>query len=58
MAPSFADIFRGNAISSGLVPAQVTEEAAARLVAALAAGPDAEVVVDVGGADDLGRSLT
>ncbi len=47
VAPSFADIFRGNAISSGLVPAQVTEQAAARLGAALAAAPDAEVVVDV-----------
>jgi len=47
VAPSFADIFRGNAISSGLVPAQVTEDAAARLGAALAAAPDAEVVVDV-----------
>jgi 3-isopropylmalate/(R)-2-methylmalate dehydratase small subunit len=47
VAPSFADIFRGNAISSGLVPAEVTEEAAARLGAALAAEPDAEVVVDV-----------
>ena len=47
VAPSFADIFRGNAISSGLVPAQVTEEAAARLGAALVAAPDAEVVVDV-----------
>ena len=47
VAPSFADIFRGNAVSSGLVPAQVTEEAATRLGAALAASPDAEVVVDV-----------
>ncbi|HUB39630.1 MAG TPA: 3-isopropylmalate dehydratase small subunit [Streptosporangiaceae bacterium] len=47
VAPSFADIFRGNAISAGLVPAQVTEEGAARLGAALAAAPDAEVVVDV-----------
>jgi len=47
VAPSFADIFRGNAISSGLVPAQVTEEAAARLGAALASAPGAEVVVDV-----------
>jgi 3-isopropylmalate/(R)-2-methylmalate dehydratase small subunit len=47
VAPSFADIFRGNAVSSGLVPAQVTEEAAARLGAALAAAPDAEVVVDL-----------
>ena len=47
VAPSFADIFRGNAISSGLVPAQVTEQAAARLAAALDAAPDSDVVVDV-----------
>jgi 3-isopropylmalate/(R)-2-methylmalate dehydratase small subunit len=47
VAPSFADIFRGNAVSSGLVPAQVTEDAGARLGDALTAAPDAEVVVDV-----------
>jgi 3-isopropylmalate/(R)-2-methylmalate dehydratase small subunit len=47
VAPSFADIFRGNAVSSGLVPAQVSEESAARLFDALAADPDSEVVVDV-----------
>jgi 3-isopropylmalate/(R)-2-methylmalate dehydratase small subunit len=47
VAPSFADIFRGNSISAGLVPAQVTEAAAARLAAALDENPDAEVVVDV-----------
>ena len=47
VAPSFADIFRGNSISAGLVPAQVTEAAAARLTAALEENPDAEVVVDV-----------
>jgi 3-isopropylmalate/(R)-2-methylmalate dehydratase small subunit len=47
VAPSFADIFRGNSISAGLVPAQVTDDAAARLAAALAAAPDSEVVVDV-----------
>lgn len=47
VAPSFADIFRGNAVSSGLVPAQVTDDALARLIGALAAQPDAEVVVDV-----------
>ena len=47
VAPSFADIFRGNCISSGLVPAQVTEDGVARLFAALAADPAAEVVVDV-----------
>jgi 3-isopropylmalate/(R)-2-methylmalate dehydratase small subunit len=47
VAPSFADIFRGNAVSSGLVPAQVSEESATRLFEALAAAPDSEVVVDV-----------
>jgi 3-isopropylmalate/(R)-2-methylmalate dehydratase small subunit len=47
VAPSFGDIFRNNAIAAGLVPAIVTEEAAARLFAALAADPDAEVVADV-----------
>jgi 3-isopropylmalate/(R)-2-methylmalate dehydratase small subunit len=47
VAPSFADIFRGNSISAGLVPAQVTDDAAARLAEALAATPDSEVVVDV-----------
>jgi 3-isopropylmalate/(R)-2-methylmalate dehydratase small subunit len=45
VAPSFADIFRGNSISAGLVPAQVTEDALARLAAALT--PDTEVVLDV-----------
>jgi 3-isopropylmalate/(R)-2-methylmalate dehydratase small subunit len=47
VAPSFADIFRNNCISSGLVPAQVSEESAARLFAALAKDPQAEAVVDV-----------
>jgi 3-isopropylmalate/(R)-2-methylmalate dehydratase small subunit len=47
VASSFADIFRGNAVGSGLVPAQVSEESAGRLFAALAASPDSEVVVDV-----------
>jgi 3-isopropylmalate/(R)-2-methylmalate dehydratase small subunit len=47
VASGFADIFRGNAISSGLVPAQVSEDSAQRLFAALATDPDSEVVVDV-----------
>lgn len=47
VAPTFADIFRNNAISSGLVPAQVSAEGSARLFAALAADPAADVVVDV-----------
>jgi 3-isopropylmalate/(R)-2-methylmalate dehydratase small subunit len=47
VAPSFADIFRNNCIGSGLVPAQVSEEGAARLFAGLGADPLAEAVVDV-----------
>jgi 3-isopropylmalate/(R)-2-methylmalate dehydratase small subunit len=47
VAPSFADIFRNNAISAGLVPAQVSEEAVTRLFAALAADPQAQATVDV-----------
>ena len=47
VAPSFGDIFRNNSVAAGLVPALVSEQSAARLFAALAADPDAEVVVDV-----------
>jgi 3-isopropylmalate/(R)-2-methylmalate dehydratase small subunit len=47
VSPRFADIFRGNCVSSGLVPAEVSEEAAAALFAALAADPGAEVVVNL-----------
>jgi 3-isopropylmalate/(R)-2-methylmalate dehydratase small subunit len=47
VAPSFADIFRGNSIGAGLVTAQADETDVARLIAALAADPGAEVVVDV-----------
>ncbi len=47
VAPSFADIFRNNAVSSGLVPAQVSQQGSARLFAALAADPAAEVLLDV-----------
>ena len=47
VSPGFADIFRGNAISSGLVPAQVDAAAVERIFLALAGDPEAEVVVDV-----------
>ncbi len=47
VAPSFGDIFRNNAVAAGLVPAGASEESVARLFAALAADPGAEVVVDV-----------
>lgn len=47
VAPSFGDIFRNNSVAAGLVPATAAEEGVTRLFAALAADPDAEVVVDV-----------
>ncbi len=47
VAPSFADIFRGNSIGAGLVTAQADEATVAALGAALAADPSAAVVVDV-----------
>ena len=47
IAPSFADIFRGNSIGAGLVTAQAAEDAVTSLIAALARCPEAEVVVDV-----------
>ena len=43
VSPSIADIFKGNAIRNGLVPAEVAPAA----VAALAARPNSEVVIDV-----------
>jgi 3-isopropylmalate/(R)-2-methylmalate dehydratase small subunit len=47
VAPSFADIFRGNSIGAGLVTAQADEQTVASVFAALAADPAARVVVDV-----------
>jgi len=47
IAPSFADIFRGNSIGAGLVTAQASEATVTDLMAALAQDPGATVVVDV-----------
>jgi 3-isopropylmalate/(R)-2-methylmalate dehydratase small subunit len=43
----FGDIFRVNCTKNGLVPAQVDASVAARLLDAVAADPDLEVIVDV-----------
>jgi 3-isopropylmalate/(R)-2-methylmalate dehydratase small subunit len=43
----FADIFRGNCISAGLVPVETDEKTVTALFEALAADPDATVTVDV-----------
>jgi len=47
VAPSFADIFRGNSIGAGLVTAQAGENGVATLIAALDNDPDANIIVDV-----------
>jgi 3-isopropylmalate/(R)-2-methylmalate dehydratase small subunit len=44
IGPSFADIFRANALKNGLVPVQLAPDAHARLVAQ----PGAEVEIDLG----------
>jgi 3-isopropylmalate/(R)-2-methylmalate dehydratase small subunit len=46
VAPSFADIFRNNAINVGLLPVELDEETVNRL-ATLAASPQQTVVIDL-----------
>ncbi len=47
ISPRFADIFRNNCTKNGLVPVQVSNEVAERLLAAVEADPSLELVVDV-----------
>jgi 3-isopropylmalate/(R)-2-methylmalate dehydratase small subunit len=47
IAPSFGDIFSGNAIQNGLVTAIVTDDEAAEIMAALERTPDLPVTVDL-----------
>jgi 3-isopropylmalate/(R)-2-methylmalate dehydratase small subunit len=43
----FADIFRGNALNTGLLPLQVDDKVLARLLTAIEADPQLELVVDL-----------
>ena len=43
----FADIFRGNALNTGLLPLQVSDEVLACLLAAIEENPQLELVVDL-----------
>ena len=43
----FADIFRGNALNTGLLPLQVSDEVLARLLAAIEENPQLELIVDL-----------
>jgi 3-isopropylmalate/(R)-2-methylmalate dehydratase small subunit len=47
IAPSFGDIFAGNAVQNGLLTAAVSEHDAAEMMAALAQAPDLLVTVDL-----------
>ena len=47
IAPSYGDIFSGNAIQNGLLTAIVTDEEAAEITAALNRTPDLPVTVDL-----------
>jgi 3-isopropylmalate/(R)-2-methylmalate dehydratase small subunit len=47
IAPSFADIFRGNAVKEGLLPVQLPEDAVALLVSRAEEAPGVEITVDL-----------
>ena len=47
IAPSFADIFRNNALGNGLVPVELDETTTGRLVALVRADPATEIAVDI-----------
>ncbi len=46
ISPRFGDIFRNNATRSGLVPAEVDEDAGATILRAVVVEPAAEILVD------------
>jgi 3-isopropylmalate/(R)-2-methylmalate dehydratase small subunit len=47
ISPRFADIFRNNSTKQGLLPAQVDEEIARRLIDAVTEDPNLEITIDV-----------
>jgi 3-isopropylmalate/(R)-2-methylmalate dehydratase small subunit len=47
IAPSFGDIFAGNAVQNGLLTAAVSEQDAAEMMASLARAPDLPVTIDL-----------
>ena len=47
IAPTFADIFKSNAIKNGLVPVELTPDTVSRLLAAAEADPKTVITVDV-----------
>jgi 3-isopropylmalate/(R)-2-methylmalate dehydratase small subunit len=49
IAPSFGDIFSGNAVQNGLLTAMVSDEQAAEIMAALTQSPGLALTVDLSG---------
>ena len=47
LSPRFGDIFRGNSGKQGLLAAQITEDAAAKIWAIIEASPGIEIAVDL-----------
>ena len=47
IAPSFGDIFSGNAVQNGLLTAVVDDEAAAEIIATLNGTPDLPITIDL-----------
>jgi len=47
IAPTFADIFKSNAIKNGLVPVELRSDTVSRLLAAVEADPKTVITVDV-----------
>src|SRR6478736_6825646 len=47
ISPRFGDIFRNNSTKNGLVPVQVSAEVGERLLDAISADPELEIVIDV-----------
>ena len=58
IAPSFADIFYGNAINNGMVPVRLKEEEAEALFQLVAAQPGIEIEVDLEANQVRAGSLT
>jgi 3-isopropylmalate/(R)-2-methylmalate dehydratase small subunit len=58
IAPSFADIFRGNCLKNGLLPVVLPGEVVERLLEAVRADPGLELTVDLEACEVRGAGLT
>jgi 3-isopropylmalate/(R)-2-methylmalate dehydratase small subunit len=58
IAPSFADIFRGNCLKNGVLPVVLPREVVERLLEAVRADPGLELTVDLEACEVRGAGLT